>query len=161
MDILICTVGKQRYGIALQDIERVIQAVAIAPIPHSAPYIAGAIDLHGTLLPVIDANTLLQSDAEPLRDSDCFILCRIQNKRMALWVQKVDKVQSQLHAKRVPVPMAEHNATSFAKTDSQWAPRQAIPQGICSDNGIFFLLDLSKLLPEDFFEEERHESART
>lgn len=60
----------------LDDVERVIRAVAVHPIPQAAGCLLGTIDLAGTLVSVYDMRRLLGLPTRPMQPSDRIVLTR-------------------------------------------------------------------------------------
>ncbi len=58
-------VAGQIYGLPLQHVERVLRMVAVSPVPEAAPYVMGAIDLHGHVVAVVDMRARLGHPARP------------------------------------------------------------------------------------------------
>jgi chemotaxis-related protein WspB len=54
MKVLVFHIGADRYGLALQDVGRVLPAAALKQVPLAPPSVAGVLDLHGEPVPVID-----------------------------------------------------------------------------------------------------------
>jgi purine-binding chemotaxis protein CheW len=44
----------QRFAIAVEHVQRVLAAVEVTPLPGAPPHVAGVIDLHGDVTPVLD-----------------------------------------------------------------------------------------------------------
>ena len=65
-----------RVAFPLAGVDRVIRAVAITPIPGSAPCLLGVVDVHGTVVPVYDTRRLLGLPPRALRASDHILLTR-------------------------------------------------------------------------------------
>ncbi len=58
MKVLAFTMGRDRYGLPLRDIARVLPVVALKQIPLAPEYVAGLMDLHGSPVPVLDLSRL-------------------------------------------------------------------------------------------------------
>ncbi len=62
------------FAFALEDVQRVIRAVAVTPVPGAGRCVMGAIDLHGTIVPVFDTRALLGLESRTLQPSDHFMI---------------------------------------------------------------------------------------
>ncbi|MFA7386836.1 MAG: chemotaxis protein CheW [Thiohalobacteraceae bacterium] len=51
---LLLRLGSERYAIDARRIVEVVPMVALRPLPHALPYVAGLFDYRGVLVPVID-----------------------------------------------------------------------------------------------------------
>lgn len=75
-----------RVGVPLEDIERVVRAVAVQVVPGAPGCLLGAIDVAGDWVSVYDTRTLLGLPPRPLRASDRIVLTR---ERCGLLVDEV------------------------------------------------------------------------
>ena len=48
------TVDDQIYALDLVEVERMVRAVAVTPLPEVPAYVAGVVDVQGRVLPVVD-----------------------------------------------------------------------------------------------------------
>jgi chemotaxis-related protein WspB len=58
MNVLVFSIGTQRYGLRLRAIVRVLPVVALRQLPLAPGFVAGLMDLHGEPVPVIDLSRL-------------------------------------------------------------------------------------------------------
>ncbi|HEY8607342.1 MAG TPA: chemotaxis protein CheW [Noviherbaspirillum sp.] len=54
MQFLIFHLGKDRYGVPLRDVRRVLPLMELKRLPHAPDFVAGIMNLHGAPVPVID-----------------------------------------------------------------------------------------------------------
>lgn len=47
------------YGVAIESVQEILQMVEITPIPDAPPHVRGAIDVRGTVVPVLDLRMML------------------------------------------------------------------------------------------------------
>lgn len=66
----------EHFAFALDDVQRVIRAVAVTPVPGAGRCVMGAIDIHGEIVPVFDTRALLGLDSRALQPSDHFMIAR-------------------------------------------------------------------------------------
>ena len=86
---LIFTVDDRRYALPLADVERIVRAVAVKPVPNSPAHVLGLIDVEGSVLPVIDTRQLFGLRSRGVRASDRFIIARAREQRVAFAVDTV------------------------------------------------------------------------
>ena len=67
MLFLLFHLGAQRYALDVGQVAAVLPMVAIRPIPHAPPGVAGLINYHGAPLPVIDLSALTLGQPAPRR----------------------------------------------------------------------------------------------
>lgn len=65
-----------RYGLPLASVERVLPMVAISLLPGAPPAVLGAINLHGTVVPVLDVRRRLGLNAGELGPSARLLVAR-------------------------------------------------------------------------------------
>jgi chemotaxis signal transduction protein len=65
-----------RIGIPLRNVDRILPAAAVTPVPGAGACLLGMLDLHGTPVPVYDTRRLLGLPARPLAPDDRFVLTR-------------------------------------------------------------------------------------
>ena len=58
MKVLLFHIGRDRYGLPLTGIVRVLPLLELKQLPLTPDYVAGLMDLHGTPVPVIDLSRL-------------------------------------------------------------------------------------------------------
>ena len=58
MKVLLFHIGRDRYGLPLARIVRVLPLLELKQLPLTPAYVAGLMDLHGTPVPVIDLSRL-------------------------------------------------------------------------------------------------------
>ena len=58
MKVLVFHIGRDRYGLPLAAIVRVLPLLELKQLPLTPDYVAGLMDLHGTPVPVIDLSRL-------------------------------------------------------------------------------------------------------
>lgn len=93
MHFLIYVIENQLYGLPLENVSSAVLAVQTTPIPNSPDYILGAINVHGDILPVINTRKLLGLPLKELQSTDQFILCILNEKPLALWVDSIKTIK--------------------------------------------------------------------
>ncbi|PMQ12108.1 chemotaxis protein CheW [Janthinobacterium sp. AD80] len=58
MKVLVFHIGRDRYGLPLAGIVRVLPLLELKQLPLTPDYVAGLVDLHGVPVPVIDLSRL-------------------------------------------------------------------------------------------------------
>lgn len=100
---IIFTLGNQKYGINLENINGIEQSYVIVPVPAGAEYVKGIIHLREMVIPVIDIKKrlgLMQSRGEDAR----LLLSDTHNIKVAVEVDQVLGIFSvdEQNVKRVP-----------------------------------------------------------
>lgn len=81
----------RRCAVDASAVAEVLAAVATSPLPRQPSYIAGVIDLRGTIVPVLDLRVRFGSASRPLELTDQFIVVRATGRTLALWVDEVEE----------------------------------------------------------------------
>ena len=96
--ILVYTIHAQSYGLFLCDVERVVRAVAVTPLPDAPETILGVINAQGRVIPVVNMRQNLQLPGREVALDDQFIVARTAKRMVALVVDSVEGVVEQLKA---------------------------------------------------------------
>ena len=70
------TVDAQKYGLLISEVERILRAVEVKPLPQSPRHVLGIINMQGHILPVIDLRYCLNRPARDIHLEDHFIVAR-------------------------------------------------------------------------------------
>lgn len=87
---LVFELSGDRFAVALRDTQRVVPAMLGRELPGAPAVVAGAIDLHGHIVPVIDLRVRFGVASRPMRAGDCLIVARAGSREVALWADRVD-----------------------------------------------------------------------
>ncbi len=94
MEVLVFEVAGQRYGLAAADVQELVRAVSIVPLPKAPAIIEGVINLRGTVVPVLDIRTRFQLPSKAVEPTDHFIVAWAEERLVALRVDRAtDLVQ--------------------------------------------------------------------
>jgi purine-binding chemotaxis protein CheW len=113
---IVCRVGTEEYALEVSQVLSIERIQNIRPIPHTEAYMAGIINLRGTVIPVMDLREWLAIKSyEENEDQKRIIVTESQGKKLGLVVdaatdvldiqesdiQQVDMEQGAKEAKRV------------------------------------------------------------
>lgn len=73
-EVLLLEIGGQRYGLPTSDVQEVLRAVTVVPLPKAPRIVLGVIDVRGTIVPVLDIRTRFRLPAREVRESDHFVV---------------------------------------------------------------------------------------
>lgn len=123
----------QLCGFTLDAVQEVLQIVELTPMPDAPDYVVGAIDLRGSVVPVIDLATLLELPTEPYTLETPIVVVRREDKRAGLIVHSVHDVV-ELSADDVDTP-----------TDVY--PMRRLLAGVArTDDGLMMVFDMDRVL---------------
>lgn len=98
--VLEFALGDDRFALPANDVIEVVRAVAITPLPGAPAAVAGAIDFHGTLVPVFDLRPRFGYPARALDPGEHFIITRAGMRVVALRTDRALGV-AQLQAEQI------------------------------------------------------------
>lgn len=84
MEALIFEVNGQRLAVRAGNVQQVVRACTITPLPGAPSIVEGLIDLHGELVPVLDLRARFSLPAKPLGPEEHFIVATAGARRVAL-----------------------------------------------------------------------------
>ncbi|WP_210495850.1 chemotaxis protein CheW [Microvirga antarctica] len=90
--VLVCTAGRERYGIALADIVEVLPVRPCVPVPDGPSALVGIIGRRGYLVSVIDLGAALGIPAPAETEFHHLVLLRREQPRVALRVEHAEGV---------------------------------------------------------------------
>jgi purine-binding chemotaxis protein CheW len=91
--VIVLGVGKERYGIDLSDVAEVLPPTRATPVPGAAAVVAGVINVHGEIRPVIDLRRLLGMGAFPSGERPRMILLHQTGRQMGLQIDSVEQIR--------------------------------------------------------------------
>ena len=92
-ELLIFEAGGMRCGLPLDNVIRVELAAAVTPLPDAPDVVAGILNVHGQLLPVMDVRRRLGLPFRAMDLDDHLILARTARRELVLWVEQVSGVE--------------------------------------------------------------------
>ena len=93
-NVIVFTVGGQRYALELRWIREVGSLGFVTTVPTAPAAIGGVCNLHGTILPVLEIGALLGTPGPPARQGDGALVLELDGMLCALRVDQVDHVAS-------------------------------------------------------------------
>ena len=93
LSLFVFSLDGQRYALPLSQVGSVIQAAAVTRVGQLPPALLGLLNVHGSLLPVLDSRYLVDSPSRPVGVDDLFLLLHVADKG---WVMPADAVHQVL-----------------------------------------------------------------
>ena len=84
--------GSERYALRSVDVEQVLPAARIGPLPHAPGVVAGTLVVAGEILPVFDVRAAIGVPKRPISVDDHFIVARTHARRVVLLTERADEV---------------------------------------------------------------------
>lgn len=92
--LLVFSIGRLQFGLAIEPVQRVIPACEISPLPEAPSVVMGIIRIDGEVLPVLDPHRPFNGgQSTDLRLSSRFIVVQSPRRRLALIADQVDGVR--------------------------------------------------------------------
>lgn len=97
--LLLFTLDGWRYAVPLEEVDRIVRAAEVTPLPGSPEIVLGVLDVAGEVWPVVNLRPRFRRPNRNLRISDHFLLLRTVRRPLAvlideaLGVQKIDREQ--------------------------------------------------------------------
>jgi purine-binding chemotaxis protein CheW len=91
--VIVLGIGAERYAVELGDVEEVLPPVRATPVPGAAGAIAGVINLHGKIRPVLDLSRLLGMDGVPSGDRPRVIVLGKEDRQIGLQIDSVEQIR--------------------------------------------------------------------
>lgn len=131
--LLIFTVGDQRCALYLSEVEEVVRAVQITPLPKAPEIILGMVNLHGQVAPVINVRRRLGMPQREITLASQLVITHTAQRTVALVVDTVTGV-------------IEYSAQDLAGAE-YIAPGIEYVQGVVKlKDGLAMIYDLAQFL---------------
>ncbi|MEJ5361821.1 MAG: chemotaxis protein CheW [Spirochaetota bacterium] len=103
MQIVCFNIGKEEYGIEILKVQEILKLPAVTPLPKSADYIMGVIDLRGKVIPIIDLGVRFGISEKGAKNKRAIVV-DIKGKRIGLAIDQVSHVIKLEHKDIEPPP---------------------------------------------------------
>ena len=129
----------EEYGISILKVKEIIGIMAITPVPQTAGYVKGVINLRGKVIPIIDLRTKFAMESTAHTERTCIIVVEITSgERKIMMGIIVDSVSEVLNIKAADIA---DTPTFGAKMDTAYILGMAKMGG-----GVKILLDIDSVL---------------
>ena len=131
--LLALSVDDQRYALPLSAVERIVRIVEVTPLPSAPEIVAGVVNVHGRVIPVVDLRKRFTLREREIALSDQLIVAHTATRPVALIVDAVTGV----------VDCAEEDVIAAEAI----VPGTAYLQGVAKlKDGMILIHDLNTLL---------------
>jgi purine-binding chemotaxis protein CheW len=86
------TVGKEEYGVHIEEVQEVVRMPEITKLPQTESFIKGVINLRGNVIPVIDMRERFRMEAVRYSEMTRVIVVKIDEKLVGMVVDTVSQV---------------------------------------------------------------------
>ena len=98
-------VGKELYGIGIQEIQVVLHAQSITAMPNAPEFIEGVISIRDSVIPIVDLHKRLNVDGD-INGKKHFVILERETKPLGLIVDDIDQVLNLEPSNFEPIPDA-------------------------------------------------------
>ncbi len=105
---------KMLIGIELDAVQEINRNIELTPVPHSADFIRGIINLRGNVVTVIDLRIILGLEQTNINENTSVVIVNYDGEQIALLV---DKVADVVYAK---TDLLESPPANMTETDSKY-----------------------------------------
>ncbi|MBI4418220.1 MAG: purine-binding chemotaxis protein CheW [Ignavibacteriales bacterium] len=127
---------EHHYALLLSAVERIVRSAEITPLPKAPEVIHGVLDVHGTVMPVVNIRRRFNLPDRTLQINDHFIIARTSRRRVVLPVDAV-------------LDVLEYSEERIVNS-AQVAPRLEYVKGILKlEEGLILIHDLNTFLSLD------------
>ena len=134
--LVVFRLGEQRFALPLAAVERVVRAAEVTPLPKGPAIVMGALDVGGSVLPVLNARRRFQLPEQEISPNHQFVMARTERRKVVLVVDEAEGV-------------IERPASDLVEAD-EIVPGLAQIQGVVRlDDGLAVIHDLEKFLSLD------------
>jgi purine-binding chemotaxis protein CheW len=88
MDILVFEVAERRFGLPAELLQEVVAIPAITPLPKAPAIVAGVVNVHGVVVPVLDVRRRFGLPARPTTLDQHLIIAHTVTRPVALQVDR-------------------------------------------------------------------------
>ncbi len=122
-------------GIELGFVQEINRNIELTPVPDSAEFIRGIINLRGNVVTVIDLKIILELGETDITDNTSVVIVNYDNEQIALLV---DKVADVIHAKN---DLLEQPPANMTESDSKY-----FKYIYKKENDLLTVLDIEEIL---------------
>jgi purine-binding chemotaxis protein CheW len=89
---ILFTLDDQSFAIDLSNVDRVIRAIEVTPLPVAPEIVLGVINIHGDVIPVVNIRKRLNFRQKDMEVGDQLIIGHTDKRSLALWVDEVQDI---------------------------------------------------------------------
>jgi purine-binding chemotaxis protein CheW len=133
MQLVVFRVGKEEYGLDIQEVKEIIKMQEITEIPNAPEFIEGVINLRGQITPVMDMRKRLNAEVEKIGKDTRIVIVETEESNIGIIVDSVTGVIHMPERDISPPPVSSE--TEFVK-------------GVGKINDkLLILIDINKMMP--------------
>jgi purine-binding chemotaxis protein CheW len=123
LEIVVFDLGQLRCGLVAADVERVVRAVTLTPLPNAPAIVEGLINIAGAPVAVLDIRKRFGLHLKPLEVDDVLVITHAGDRRVAIRADRVIGI--------IKIDPADiRDASTVAPMDPQIAGVAMLPDGV-------------------------------
>jgi purine-binding chemotaxis protein CheW len=91
-NVVVFTLEKQKYALPCSTVEKIVNAVEITHLPHAPKKILGIINVHGTIVPVLNLRLLMKLPEKDIELSDKIIITNTSKRKVAFFADSIEEL---------------------------------------------------------------------
>jgi chemotaxis signal transduction protein len=124
-------IDEQTYALQIGEVERIVRAVEVKPLPESPPHVCGVVNVQGKILPVVDLRVRFGQSSREIRPEDHFIIARTPNFSVVL---------------PVDAALGSREVSGWVDPPDDDIRFRAVRKVVPLDLGVVYSLDLERVL---------------
>jgi purine-binding chemotaxis protein CheW len=104
LDLVVCSLAGERYGIATAHVLEVILLRELTPVPGAPPFVVGVMQHRGTLLPILDLSRLLALAGQEATQGSRVVAVEADGMAFGMLVEAVEETLQIAVSAVVPLP---------------------------------------------------------
>jgi purine-binding chemotaxis protein CheW len=113
--LVVVELDRHEYAIPLECAVEVLRIVAITPVPGASPWMAGVVNLRGTVTPMVDLRVRLGLEPNEVDPSAMFVVARVGDRVVGLLTDRVVGVVA-VPAHALELPHEGASAAALVRT---------------------------------------------
>jgi purine-binding chemotaxis protein CheW len=107
LELLVLTVGGERYAIETRYVLEVLVLRALTPLPATPPFIAGIVHRRGRVIPVLDLPRLLGTAGQSIGEAGQLVVTQVRDMTLAILAHEVGGITEAPSARLASPPSGD------------------------------------------------------
>jgi purine-binding chemotaxis protein CheW len=127
-------IDEQTYALRIREVERIVRAVEVKPLPDSPPHIRGIVNIQGRVLPVVDLRLRFGRPTRDIRLEDHFVVARTRSLSVVL---------------PVDAALGSWEVSGGSTPDEDDIRAHCVTRAVPLDRDVMYVLDLERVVFAD------------
>jgi purine-binding chemotaxis protein CheW len=131
--LVVFTLGEQRYALHLAAVDRIVRVVQINPLPQAPEIVAGIVNVQGQIVPIINVRRRFHLPEREIALTDQLVIAHTSRRPVGLIVDAV-------------IDVIERSEQGIASGESILPDMEYVEGVVKLQDGMVFIHDLDKFL---------------